>query len=85
MPEVTDAGEDHRKPCRIGSRDNRVVAFRSARLNDAGNAGFCGIDNIIREYADANLRYVGRVGGKEKKDLIINNCLKLYFTIIYFV
>ena len=40
MPEMADAGKDHRYPSLIGGFDNLGIAHRTAGLNDGGGSRF---------------------------------------------
>ena len=49
MPKVPSAREDHRHAVLVAGGDDFFVVFRSAGLNDRGDAGFRGFVHAVAE------------------------------------
>src|SRR5690242_3021270 len=49
MSKMPDAGEDHRQAMFVARLDRVGVAHRAAGLNDRGDAGACGLINVVAE------------------------------------
>ena len=66
MPEMADAGEDHRHVTLVRGGDDFLIANRSARLNRAGGAGVSRRDEPVRKWKKRVARDRGAIQGKAR-------------------